>query len=85
MTERQPTAEPPALAAEPPSQRKHSWSRRNPAGPPNPATADLVGHDWFVACARLGGKARMARMTAEQRSALGRLGGLKRWHPGEPN
>jgi len=49
--------------------------------PPNPATAGLKGHAWFVACARLGGNARMASMTAEQRSALGRHAALKRWHP----
>jgi len=81
MTARKPHPEPHALATVPPPQRKHPWSRRRPAGPPNPATADLLGHDWFIACARLGGKARWAGTTFEERSAFGRRAAMKRWHP----
>jgi len=59
---------------------RQKLAQRGPR-PPNPLTRDLEGHEWFMACAKLGGKARMAGMTAEQRSALGRRAALKRWHP----
>jgi len=48
--------------------------------PPNPLTRGLKGHEWFVACARLGGKARWAGTTFEERSAFGRRAAMKRWH-----
>lgn len=45
----------------------------------NPLTADLKGRDWFVACARLGGKARALRLTPERRSEIARLAAQARW------
>ena len=65
-----------------PPSRKHPWSRRDPTGPPNPATAGLKGREWFRACARLGGKARWEAVKPEQKSEAMRNIAMARWHPG---
>lgn len=65
----------------PPSLLRQKLAQRG-ARPPNPLTRGLKGHDWFVACARLGGKARWTGSTCEERSAFGLCAAMKRWRPG---
>jgi len=63
---------------------RQKLAQRGPR-PPNPLTRELKGHDWFVACAKLGGKARWVGTTHEQRSEAGRRAAIARWHPGRPS
>lgn len=67
-----------------PSLLRKKLAQRGPR-PPNPLTCELKGHDWFVACAKLGGKARWVGTTHEQRSEAGRRAAIARWHPRRPS
>ena len=62
--------------------KKRPWSRCNPDASANPATAGLVGNEFFRAAARLGGKARWASVGPAERSERMRSVALARWHPG---